>query len=71
MNLLDFIIYLYNTNCPIAHTWLGDMILWLALHSPFHYVGQFFRDASTGLAQGWAIVVDDLIDALGVPKGDH
>lgn len=70
MSLLEFITYLYNAYCPIAHTLLGDVILWLALHSPYHYVGQFFHDAS-GMAQGWAVVVDDLIDALGVPKGDH
>jgi len=71
MSLLDVIISMYNTYCPFAGTYIGDAVLWLILNTPNFFMGMFFTDSNTGLAPWWAIAIDNMIDDLGVLKGDH
>lgn len=70
MTLLEFIQWYYQQYCPLAGTYVGELIYWLVLHTSWAFFGSFFQEAN-GLAANWAIVLDNLVDQLGIPKIDH
>lgn len=70
MDLLEYIRWYFLNNCPLAGTFIGELIYWLVLHTSWAFFGQFFQDAP-GHATGWAIVLDNLVDQLGIVKIDH
>jgi hypothetical protein len=64
MDLLFYIIDVLN-----AHNLLH--LLYALLTDPTYFLGANFTCPETGLAAGWAIELDNLVDLLGIAKVDH
>lgn len=79
MNWLDFVRmiwaicdWLYFTFC--AGAWAdGSLAAWSEVHRLTAFAGQYWHDPASGMAAGWAIVVDNLIDLIDPAnlRGDH
>ena len=71
--VLRWVVWLYRHACPAPDdpANLAHLIDVLTLRA---FAGQYWTNATTGLAQWWAILIDNLIDLIDPSpslRGDH